>query len=86
MNVINDDGKISWFAFHTNLLFSDFTDLVGVAIWNKSPLVRYVDQTIKKPSQGGLDASPAWLLVGATSASAIHLAREAGWLGRQPNS
>jgi hypothetical protein len=37
MNVINDDGKVSLFAFHTILLFSDFTGLVGVAIWNKSP-------------------------------------------------
>jgi len=40
MNVINDDGKVSLFAFHTILLFSDFTGLVGVAIWNKSPSVR----------------------------------------------
>jgi hypothetical protein len=37
MNVINDDGKVSLFTFHTILLFSDFTGLVGVAIWNKSP-------------------------------------------------
>ena len=59
MNVINDDGKISWFAFHTNLLFSDFTDLVGVAIWNKSPLVRYVDQTIKNPHKEAKTPSSA---------------------------